>query len=71
MILPCEYDGHCEVNKVTRRACGSCRLRKCSAIGMSADRIRKEDYRGKNYLLAIKCNKTQALECKIIMVCTN
>ena len=42
-VLPCSYNGSCEVKKETRRYCTACRLAKCFLVGMSSDFIRKEE----------------------------
>ncbi|UJR20263.1 hypothetical protein I4U23_023394 [Adineta vaga] len=38
--LPCNFDGHCEINNITRHICSSCRLAKCFHCGMKTDRFR-------------------------------
>ncbi|CAF1495087.1 unnamed protein product [Adineta ricciae] len=41
--LVCYYEKNCSITIKTRKLCTTCRLRKCLAVGMSPDFIRKED----------------------------
>ncbi|UJR32096.1 hypothetical protein I4U23_019564 [Adineta vaga] len=61
--ITCRYDGHCEVNMLTRKVCAACRLTKCLAIGMNPDHIRKQD-------LSKKKEKSQKVKSKQLDVVT-
>lgn len=39
-MRPCQSDGHCVINKLTRSSCGTCRLEKCFSQGMDMSLIR-------------------------------
>ncbi len=39
-VLKCDLDGHCEINRNSRRVCSYCRLMKCFANGMQIEMIR-------------------------------
>ncbi|CAF1214311.1 unnamed protein product [Adineta ricciae] len=45
--LVCYYAKNCSITIETRKLCTTCRLRKCLAVGMSPDFIRKEDLHDK------------------------
>ncbi|CAF0855630.1 unnamed protein product [Adineta steineri] len=58
-VRPCQDNGRCHVNKVTRKLCTACRLCKCFAVGMHSDFIRKPDYRIRKNSSSIKYEKTE------------
>ncbi|CAF2723374.1 unnamed protein product [Rotaria sp. Silwood2] len=46
-IPECDFNEDCKITIQSRRMCTACRFAKCLAVGMSPDRIRKEDLTGK------------------------
>jgi hypothetical protein len=68
IVRPCQYDGECEVNMLTRTMCTACRLGKCFAVGMSANLIQKEIGHTKKRSLSTESMKSQTSKCKTIMV---
>jgi thyroid hormone receptor beta len=69
IIRPCQYDGKCEMNMLTRKQCTACRLEKCVSVGMSKDLIRKELDHDKSKSLSTEYKKTRTSQCKTIVVC--
>lgn len=64
-VYVCRYDGHCEVNMLTRKVCAACRLAKCFAVGMNTDLIRKEDtVRQKRKRTASVTEETTVMVCE-------
>ncbi|UJR32094.1 hypothetical protein I4U23_019562 [Adineta vaga] len=58
-MLTCSYQGFCPITIGTRKYCTACRLKKCLAIGMRSDLIRKEDFYEK-YRSSKKCQRQLA-----------
>ena len=60
----CRYDGQCDVNMLTRKVCTACRLKKCLAVGMCPELIRKEDLCGmKRKSTSIKTEENSRIVC--------
>ena len=69
IVHPCQYDGECKVNILTRKVCTACRLDECFSVGISTDFILKEVYPVKKNSSSIKSNTTQVDSFKPIIVC--
>ncbi|CAF5010107.1 unnamed protein product [Rotaria sp. Silwood1] len=58
--LQCQYNNHCEITHEKRNLCSACRLKKCFALDMNPQLIRRWSYnqlKSKHEQLVINKNK--------------